>query len=147
MKRSVSPIRTILLVIIAIFFFIAGYFKQQPTENNYPADSISVQSAYKNKQKSVQVAGNGTVVKILPDDLKGSKHQKFILSISDNFTILIAHNIDLAPKITPLERGDKIEFYGEYEFNNRGGVVHWTHHDPGKKHVDGWLKHKGKTYQ
>ncbi|WP_312209082.1 DUF3465 domain-containing protein, partial [Acinetobacter variabilis] len=27
------------------------------------------------------------------------------------------------------------------------GVIHWTHHDPSNKHISGWLKHQGKTYQ
>jgi hypothetical protein len=37
--------------------------------------------------------------------------------------------------------------FGEYEYSNQGGVIHWTHHDPSRRHEDGWLKHDGKTYQ
>lgn len=147
MKRSITPKRAILLIIIAVFFFITDYYKNSSTEPNLPANSTTVQKAFNNQQQSVQVSGNGTVVKILPDDLKGSKHQKFILKISNNLTILIAHNIDLAPKITTLQKGDTVSFHGEYEFNNKGGLVHWTHHDPRKKHPDGWLQHKGQTYK
>ena len=61
--------------------------------------------------------------------------------------MLIAHNIDLAPKIEGLKKGDKVEFYGEYEHNQKGGVIHWTHHDPQGKHIDGWLKYQGRMYQ
>jgi len=32
-------------------------------------------------------------------------------------------------------------------FIGSGGVVHWTHHDPGGRHVGGWLKHGGNIYQ
>jgi hypothetical protein len=82
----------------------------------------------------------------LPDDLEGSRHQRFVLRLSSGQTLLVAHNIDLAPRISSLNRGDKVEFYGEYEWNAKGGVIHWTHHDPSGRHVGGWLKHDSKTY-
>jgi len=107
----------------------------------------SLKSAYENHQSNVQVKGSGTVIRILKDNNKGSRHQKFILKLSSGQTILIAHNIDLAPRINSISNGDMIQFYGEYEWNNKGGVVHWTHRDPNGHHVGGWLKHNGSTYQ
>ena len=59
----------------------------------------------------------------------------------------MAHNIDLAPKIKGLKKGDTVGFNGEYEWTEQGGVIHWTHHDPAKHHVDGWLEHQGQRYQ
>jgi hypothetical protein len=109
--------------------------------------AASLQSAYENHQSNVQVKSSGTVIRILKDDNKGSRHQKFILKLSSGQTILIAHNIDLAPRINSISNGDVIQFYGEYEWNNKGGVVHWTHKDPNGHHVGGWLKHNGSTYQ
>jgi len=148
MKNKFNPKRAILLLIIALLFVVAdNYQKRHSTSPSSTTDNTSVEQAFSQKQESVQVSGNGTVVKLLPDDLKGSRHQKFILKISGSLTILIAHNIDLAPKIQTLNKGDLVSFAGEYEYNNRGGVVHWTHHDPGKRHQDGWLKHNGKTYK
>jgi hypothetical protein len=98
------------------------------------------------KISDVQVHGEGQVIRIFPDDNQGSRHQKFILLLDHHQTILISHNIDLAPKIDGLQRGDIVEFYGEYEWNNKGGVVHWTHKDPIGSHTDGWLIHQGKKY-
>lgn len=107
----------------------------------------SISSAYETKTSDVQVSNTGIVVKILPDDNKGSRHQRFILKLPTGQTVLIAHNIDLASKIDAINVGDSVEFYGEYEWNAKGGVVHWTHHDPAGRHDGGWLKHKGVLYE
>ncbi len=84
---------------------------------------------------------------LLRDDTKGIKHQKFIIELNSGKTILVSHNIDLAPRINTLKKGDKVEFYGEYEWNSKRGIIHWSHHDPRGKHVDGWLRHKGISYK
>ena len=111
------------------------------------ANATSLNEAYKNHQSNVQVKGSGKVIRILSDDNQGSRHQKFILKLSHGNTILIAHNIDLAPRVNSISEGDIVQFYGEYEWNKKGGVVHWTHKDPNGHHVGGWLKHNGRTYQ
>jgi len=113
--------------------------------NNSIDDSIS--KAFENRSSNIQVEGIGTVIKILRDDLKGSRHQKFIIRLSTGQTLLIAHNIDLAPRINNLKNGDSIAFFGEYEWNSKGGLIHWTHHDPRGQHKGGWIKYNGRTYQ
>ncbi|EOE4705179.1 DUF3465 domain-containing protein [Vibrio cholerae] len=109
-------------------------------------DSV-LQQAYQSQQSDLQVQGFGKVVKVLPDDNDGSKHQKFILKLNSGQTLLVAHNIDLAPRIPNLQVGDSVEFYGEYEWNKKGGVLHWTHKDPQNRHAHGWLKHNGQVYE
>lgn len=111
------------------------------------ADDGLLKQAFESHQSDLPVEGSGRVVHILKDDTKGSQHQRFILKLSSGQTLLVAHNIDLAPKILELKVGDTIEFYGEYEWNRKGGVLHWTHRDPHHRHVDGWLKYNGRTYQ
>ena len=106
-----------------------------------------IANAYMQLLQDVQVTGEGEVVKVLADDNKGSKHQRFILRVPEGFTVLVAHNIDLAPRVANITQGDKVSFYGEYVWNEKGGVVHWTHSDPRGRHVAGWLKHNGVTYQ
>lgn len=109
-------------------------------------DSV-LRQAYQQRKSDFQFHGSGQVERLLSDDNRGDKHQKFIIRLSSRQTILIAHNIDLAPRIADLKVGDTIEFYGEYEWSQQGGVIHWTHHDPKKLHAGGWLIHKGKKYQ
>ena len=111
------------------------------------AEAITLKEAYQSQKSNVQVKGKGTVIRILRDDNNGSRHQKFILKLALGQTILIAHNIDLAPRVSSIAKGDLVQFYGEYEWNNKGGVVHWTHRDPNNKHIIGWLKHEGHMYQ
>jgi hypothetical protein len=106
-----------------------------------------IANAYMQHLQDVQVAGEGEVAKVLADDNQGSKHQRFILRMPEGFTVLVAHNIDLAPRVRNIANGDKVSFYGEYVWNEKGGVVHWTHSDPRGRHVAGWLKHNGVTYQ
>ena len=142
--------KKILLLLVTVVF-IYGYIQDQDFSFSGPASSTvnngTIQNAYASKQSDVQVKGEGKVTKVLSDDLDGSRHQRFILKLSSGQTLLISHNIDLAPRIDHLSAGDTVEFFGEYEWNSKGGVVHWTHHDPGGRHIAGWIKHQGRTYQ
>ena len=141
--------KILFLVVIAILAY--GYFQSQevglPGPSSSMAAEIALQNAYTNRQSDIQVKGAGKVTKLLSDDLDGSRHQRFILMLGSGETLLVSHNIDLAPRINSLKVGDVVEFHGEYEWNDKGGVVHWTHHDPDGRHIAGWIKHQGKTYQ
>jgi hypothetical protein len=106
-----------------------------------------LEKAFANRISNQQVSGQGTVVRILPDDTNGSQHQRFIVRLDTGRTLLVSHNIDLAQRIDSLNTGDTVAFYGEYEWNPKGGVIHWTHHDPQGRHPAGWIKHDGQTYQ
>ena len=113
--------------------------------NNLSNDALV--NAYKSKRSQVWVEGIGVVKKLLADDNKGSRHQKFLVTINAEQTLLFSHNIDLAPRVDDLNVGDIVEFKGEYVYNPKGGVMHWTHHDPDGNKQGGWIKHHGKTYE
>ncbi len=137
-----------LLLSLSTTYFLQNHFSNSPpsqlVEKNDGAKEL--QDAFNKKLSNIQVKGSGIVESILPDDNKGSKHQRFILKLSTGQTILIAHNIDLAPRLPNINKGDTVAFFGEYEWNEKGGVVHWTHKDPQKKHIDGWLKFREEIY-
>lgn len=125
-----------------------GLFQRDVAVTNVGGSgNTALSEAFSSHTSDVQVTGTGVVVKVLPDDVKGSRHQRFIIRLESGQTLLIAHNIDIAPRVAALHEGDKISFKGEYEWNAKGGVVHWTHHDPGGRHPSGWLRHGGHTYQ
>jgi hypothetical protein len=113
-----------------------------PATNDDP-----IAAAYAQQRDDVEVTGAGRVTRVLGDDSLGDRHQRFILELPSGHTVLIAHNIDLAPRVERLAIGDAIEFRGIYEWNDKGGIVHWTHHDPQGQHEPGWLKHQGRTYE
>ena len=139
-------------ILIAIVFLLYGYLQNNPNQipsfaEQSTTSDHALASAFENHKSNIQVRGTGIVTHKLADDTDGSRHQKFILKLSSGQSLLISHNIDLAPRIDSLSKGDTVSFYGESEWNSKGGVVHWTHHDPRGNHVGGWLKHNGATYQ
>jgi hypothetical protein len=105
-----------------------------------------IKEAFLKGKSDLWVTSQGRVVKVLIDDNDGSRHQRFLLKLSNGHTVLIAHNIDLAPRVPDIKMGDMVTFYGEYKWNNKGGVIHWTHHDPSGRKTGGWLMHMGKKY-
>jgi hypothetical protein len=151
MRRNKNNMKKLIfLAVIALLVF--GYLQERGVRLPGPSSPANdgdrqLQQAFDNRQSDIQVRGEGVVVKVLPDDRKGSRHQRFLLRLGSGQTLLIAHNIDLAPRIPRLSEGDTVAFYGEYEWNEKGGVVHWTHHDPGGRHAGGWLRHDGTTYE
>jgi hypothetical protein len=104
-------------------------------------------SAYRKHQSRVEVCGRGVIAKVLRDDTQGIRHQRFVVRLPPGQTVLIAYNFDLAPRIDGLRTGSPIEFVGEYEWNGQGGVVHWTHRDPGGHHSPGWVRYEGRQYE
>lgn len=154
-QKNNLVIATIIVVLIAAYIGID--LKQNNLNDNVVQTSIveeaavddqhKIMKAYKQQISNIQVQSKGEVKAILADDNDGSRHQKMILKLENGLTVLVAHNIDLAPRVEGLRKGEIVEFYGEYEYSPKGGVIHWTHHDPQGKHVDGWLKYQGKSYQ
>lgn len=106
-----------------------------------------IENAYQNQASNLPVMETGVVSRILSDDNDGARHQRFILSLASGHTILIAHNIDIAPRINNLREGDQVTFSGLYEWNEKGGVVHWTHHDPSGRYGGGYLQHNGMYFR
>ncbi len=116
------------------------------TPINVGGDDGSVVNAQEHRDRNVMVSLTARVLKTLPDDRKGNPHQRFLLSLSNGTTVLVAHNIDLAEYV-PIKAGDMVRIQGEYVWNERGGVIHYTHHSTSSKHQGGFIELNGQEYR
>jgi len=144
-KKSRQKQRIWLIIAFIIVGYAASKYSPQQTDSAVPKQNAD--QLFEQQQSNDQLEVTGEVIKLLTDDHVGKRHQRFIIKLETGLSLLVAHNIDLADRIETLEEGDIVTVYGEYEWNERGGVLHWTHHDPDNRHIGGWIKHQGKTYQ
>ncbi len=85
------------------------------------------------------------MIRLIADDNDGDWHQRFVLQLPGRQTLLVAHNLDVSERV-PVGMGDRVSVRGLYEWNDRGGLVHWTHRDPLGDEDGGWISHRRKTY-
>ncbi|HZI64918.1 MAG TPA: DUF3465 domain-containing protein [Thermoanaerobaculia bacterium] len=109
-----------------------------------PAAAGQVEAAFRARARGSWVEGSGRVARLLADDRQGSPHQRFVVRMVDGHTVLVVHNLDLAARLR-LRLEDEVRFRGRYEWNERGGLVHWTHGEPGGE-PGGWIEHQGRRY-
>ena len=148
LRRRAHTVLIAAAVAFFAFIFVSCASPGPVTEQRTtPLVDDPIGRAFASRASDVQVEGEGKVISVLADDLDGSRHQRFIVQHASGQTLLITHNIDIAPRITGLKVGDSVSFNGEYVWNEKGGVIHWTHHDPQGRHVAGWVIHDGKTYK
>lgn len=152
------PKSPLLRLLVLATLLVLGYVGQGIVPDDSPqepgtaaaranAGEATILEAFRAKRSDFFVEVGGDVKATLRDDNKGSRHQKFILRLASGHTVLVSHNIDLAPRIDALRRGDRVRVRGEYEWNEQGGVIHWTHHDPQGRRAGGWIDHEGRRYK
>src|SRR5262245_18597731 len=107
-----------------------------------PADGTA-EDAFQKRKRGVMLTAEGVIDKLLTDETEGSRHQRFVLRLRSGQTLLIVHNIDLAPRIENLKIGSPVKLRGEYLWSDKGGRVHWTHKDPVGHHETGWIEFAG----
>ena len=158
-RTTKSLLRSVTVVVIVLVSYLAkqrGWIAADQNapvahrSDNAPKPSAtpyqdSIAELIRSKRSNVIVEASGVVTKVLPDDNEGDRHQRLLVEVGGN-TILIAHNIDLASRV-PVRAGDTIRFKGEYEYNDRGGVIHWTHRNTNRNHAAGWIESGGKRYE
>ncbi len=104
------------------------------------------QGRFQRRDAGEWIETSGRIIRLLPDDRDGDQHQRFIVDVGDGRTLLVAHNIDIAPKV-PVSLGDRVTLRGVYEWNELGGLLHWTHRDPLGEESGGYVQHRRKDYR
>ncbi len=107
---------------------------------------IGIVELYAQQESGVMVEFEARVERILSDDKVPPRHQRFILTLNNGHSVLIAHNLELSERV-PIKLNDRVKVHGMYQFNAQGGIVHWTHRDQGVGTRHGWIELGGKRYE
>lgn len=159
--RNPPPVRRLVVILVLATVLYAGRQtgfligpRETPPEGAPPTTTTTtsevggteVGEAFAARRSGVMLTAAGRVVALLADDTEGTPHQKFLIEVAPGHTVLVSHNLDLAERI-PLAKGDAVEVRGQYEWNEKGGVLHWTHDDPAGRHPEGFVEHAGVRYR
>jgi len=145
-SKRIFPLVAVLAIIAASSWLRLSSRDRDGAPVARQAAMPTASSAFESRESRVWVEEAGTVVALLADDLEGSRHQRFLVLLANGSTILVSHNIDIAPRV-PVEKGEEVRLRGEYVWNEKGGLVHWTHHDPKGRISGGWVEHRGRQYR
>ncbi|HUT75782.1 MAG TPA: DUF3465 domain-containing protein [Armatimonadota bacterium] len=110
-----------------------------------PDGARAAERAFALRTSGIVLTVPGVVARILDDDTRSPRHQRFILRTARGQTLLVSHNLELAPR-APVRAGDAVTVRGQYEWNNEGGLLHNTHSRP--RRPSGWIRlsRVGRTY-
>ena len=73
-------------------------------------------------------------------------HEQFDVRGDDGSGFRVVDNVSIAPRV-PAHPGDRVTVQGELvRARSPLPIVHWTHHDPGGRHPDGFVSLNGRVY-
>jgi hypothetical protein len=110
----------------------------------------AVYTAWRAHESRVEVTAEGSVARVFGvREGPSGMHEGFLLhlrgSAGHGLSVKVEDNTDITGPI-PLQPGDELELRGEYIYNDLGGLIHYTHHDPSGRHAGGYIQVGGKTY-
>ena len=113
--------------------------------------NAAVYDAWANQRSRLEVTASGSVVRVLGTrEGPSGRHEGFLVHLRGaggrGLTVRVEDNVDITGPI-PLEDGQSVEVRGEYIFDPRGGLIHYTHHDPGGRHPSGYVEVEGRLYR
>jgi len=108
-------------------------------------DTERITSAWHKKSSNLLVEVDARVVLLLPnrDDIK--KLQRFLVELENGHRLEVAHDLELSENV-PVGVSSLIRLKGEFDYNENGGLIHWTHADPAGNRDGGWIEHNDMRY-
>jgi hypothetical protein len=111
----------------------------------------AVYDAWAHHRSRIEVTAAGSVARILGTrEGRSGAHEGFLLHLRGasgrGLTVRVEDNVDLTGPI-PLAPGDDVEVRGEYIYDPRGGLIHYTHTDPRGRHPGGYVRVGDKIYR
>lgn len=158
MRRIRSWKQLLAVLLVALVVWVGRKLTDKTEEKGLPEhpqtteriDASAADEAFRNKQSRVWMTVQGEVVYLMHDDTnpENGRHQQFLIELPrpSELTLKVAHNIDIAERV-PISKGDRVVVRGRYEWNEKGGVVHWTHRDERGRRAGGWIEFQGKRYR
>jgi hypothetical protein len=114
------------------------------------AGNGAVYDAWRAQRSRVEVTADGSVARVLGiREGPSGTHEGFLLhlrgSAGRGLTVRVEDNVDITGRI-PLREGDDVIVKGEYVYDPRGGLIHYTHHDPRGRHPSGYVRVGDRVY-
>jgi len=112
--------------------------------------NAAVYDAWRAGRSHIEVTASGSVARILGERPGPSGvHEGFLLHLRGSegrgLTVRVEDNVDLTGPI-PMRTGDDVTVRGEYIYDPRGGLIHYTHRDPRNRHPGGFVRVNGRLY-
>ncbi len=147
--RSLSKKSTLVLLLALWPLGGGGIFSLSPPVAWGQRARLQAEEAFSRKLSGVFLTAEGQVLRILSEDREGAPHQRFILRLPSGHTLLVLHNIAVSTAV-PLSGGDWLRVRGEYRWNEKGGLLHFTHQPRGQPRgeIGGWIvTEDGRLYR
>ena len=104
---------------------------------------------YASQSSGNEVLVSGHVVALLGTrESRSGKHEGYLVKLNKNCDLLL--KVETNTSITgpiPFTHDEPIVLKGVYVYDPLGGLIHWTHHDPSGRHMNGYVIAGGKSYR
>jgi hypothetical protein len=110
------------------------------------SDDELIVSAWQQEKSNFHVQFEARVILKLPDEDNYGNAQKFLVVLENGHRLLISHDLEISTRV-PIVVNSLIRVKGEYDWNETGGMVHWTHRDINNERDGGWIELNNHRYR